>query len=161
MKITLDEIIKLKPESSLEFEIIKEVIENNSIFKNPKYYSNEKLGFTNKGIPRLLKLYSYNKINKEFEISKAAFNIIDLIILEGVAVTKTTDNRVEGKEIDFKCNFEARGEQQKEAIELYKDTNFGYGLLNAICGLTKPTRPTINTVNSGNPHTRRSLSNSQ
>ena len=145
MKVRFSNYIYLYPENENEKKTIKYILEEALIYPNPKYEAAIASGFFPKGIPKFLKTYDFVG-GKYFIIPKGCLEIYEHIKTKFKPTEEVID-RVEGKEINFKCRFKLRDEEQIKAANAFLNHKAGNGILSLPCGLTCAVWPTINQVN--------------
>lgn len=145
MKVKFSNYICLYPENENEKKTIKYILEEALVYSNPKYEAALNGGFYPKGIPKFIKSYELVS-NSYFIIPKGCLEIYEHIKTK-IKVTEVSVDRTEGREIDFKCDFKLRDEEQVKAVNAFLNHQAGNGILSLPCGLTYAVWPTINQVN--------------
>lgn len=98
---------KLKKEDKHCYvELIK-----NFTYHNPTYYKNEKMHFSNKGVPK--KIQTYKKLKHEIVFNRGGIKKIKKILKKHGHVIKIHDHRLEFEPVQFDSNIILRHEQKE------------------------------------------------
>ena len=80
-------------------------------YSNPTYYKNEKMHFSNKGIPK--KIETYKKLKHEIVFNRGGIKKIKTILKKHGHTVKIHDHRLEFNPVTFNSNIMLRSEQRE------------------------------------------------
>lgn len=133
MEVKISNKIYLKFDNKIDFKMSLDLIEKNLTYKNPEY----KKAKNKNNIPEFI--VNFETTGPFIIIPKGTGYIVKELIKLGVKMTKITDERSIGKDIEFKHKFEPRDKEQVNAIDSYMKSvkNGGGSIIHAICGFGK------------------------
>lgn len=129
MKVRIKEQIKITAETPEEFEKIKSLARQYLTFADP---NDDKGDF---GTPKLIGVFSLNKAEKSIEFPRGKHGFLEILKDSGLKITRISDERCEGKDIELNAKFNLRDKIQEKAFAAYMKAKWNIGMLNLGCGI--------------------------
>lgn len=129
MKVRIKEQIKVTAETPEEFEKIKSLARQYLTFADP---NDDKGDF---GTPKLIGVFSLNKAAKSIEFPRGKHGFLEILKDSGLKITRISDERCEGKDIELNAKFNLRDKIQERAFAAYMKAKWNIGMLNLGCGI--------------------------
>lgn len=129
MKVRIKEQIKITAETPEEFEKIKSLARQYLTFADP---NDDKGDF---GTPKLIGVFSLNKAAKSIEFPRGKHGFLEILKDSGLKITRISDERCEGKDIELNAKFNLRDKIQEKAFAAYMKAKWNIGMLNLGCGI--------------------------
>ena len=128
MKIIRSNYLNIICENSIEEENVNRLLETFCKRINPKFIENEKKGYFRNKLEKYIKTYKKNK--KEFLVYKGNYDIYQKLYDMPFPIEEI-DERITSY-ANIECNAEPRDIEQTNAINTISNSNWGYGILEAI-----------------------------